>query len=173
MFVDECILNRSNQGIVRNESAAEMVFLRNILRILKLIPIMAGTDARSSNFCSNLSMTSRKNLKSLIWAVIISDLSQFNPSLFLNIPRSITKHPNAMAIVEFLKQTSVDENPWLVQLSLDFISGLKKDVWKSTCLEDILNDMCSYVFNQFVARKDDGSMFTKSQISYVHARRLY
>lgn len=170
VFIDEYIFNRSNRGVVIGESAAEMVFLRNILRILRVIPFMAGTDAKSSNFCSRQSDSSGFDPTSAIWAVILNDLAQFNPSILSNLPPNLTDHPKAKAIVDFLMQVSVNENPWLIQLSLDFIIGLNKSVWNTFSLEDILNDMCNYLYNSFLSRKSEHLTFTKSQIAYTKGR---
>lgn len=78
VFLDEYILNQETKGGDLIEWASvDMLLLRNILRIIKVVPLLAGTDAKSSNFVEGeYGTSSRAGEEENIWATNSSALVQ-------------------------------------------------------------------------------------------------
>lgn len=165
---DECIIDRVTSDPKREET--EFVFLRSTLRLLKLIPMFAGTDAESSNFCTQWFSNSREKDRIILWCKVINDLPRFAVNrlrrLCLQILDQTNQREAFAPILNFLQKSYVYENPYLIQLCLDH---LLEASLASTChnVLDLLNGMILDVFDTFYVQKKSPSAFTRGQLEYI------
>lgn len=176
-FADECILSKESGSSKFDEiDAAELILLRSILRLLTTVPILAGTDALTSNFLMTTHHGSRGSGFD-VWAACISDLNCFNPKVFLKcrqrISAKFTGHPRLTVledVMDFLEASIEYENPLLISHSIDFLYLLSGNEVDN--LANVLKKMVKYVFKSFTVAKNSGSEFTESQFGYLYAYSL-
>lgn len=137
--LDKSILER--YGYLTNQAAAEMSFLRNVCRILKIIPILCAKDARSIYLCDK----DFDCVRNPIWAVLLSDLPPFDSEVLKTLCSQVknANHPNVKPILDFLQSIPTYENPGLIQSIIDRLNHLHSETVNSLSTGELLNEVLS------------------------------
>lgn len=168
VFLDECSVKSKDLQAIETSSPGYYIFLRSIIRLMKVVPIFSGTDAAPSNFVTlKCSSHSRTFGKDQIWAVVIMDTSSYNKSRMerrcKELLKKFRRHKNIIAVTDFLKSIRCYENPYLIDLVFDFCNQSNLE----PSFEVYLQNLFGYVIDEFVNRKGCHDDFTVGQFFYL------
>lgn len=171
-FVDEAVLKSGDRvGSIRDDwKSSEIIFLRTILRLLNVLPCLAGTEATSSDFCGMRSHCSRVDGVTSIWCGCIRDLPGHSRGRFQAtssaVRRKFGRDANIETIINYLESSSQYENPLLIDFAFDFLL-IEVSQTHDLDLCELLELLLIYVFRSFVRAKQSPELFTDGQVSYI------
>lgn len=148
-------------------------FTRSLLRVVGIVPVITGTDARASNFCthSNHSRGSEE-----LWFIIFNDFPGFSLPKFDMLRLSIEerfKHSPAKAMVtrvlDFLNSIRLYDNPLFIQLAFDHLERIDAD--KEQTFVELLGGILCRISTFYITRKRFVHFFNVGQQAYTLCHR--
>lgn len=132
--------------------------------ILNVIPIMASTDAHSSICCAT-----RDDAETSFWCCVLNDLPSFNAKKLnehcSRLRSKFESQPGVLEIVNFLQHSCVNDNPWLIELGINFLNDLKVGTAPLNALK-VLDHFLDEISAEFILRKRSGLQHNTGQINY-------
>lgn len=161
-FFDEFSPSRNDRNM--------FMFYRNIIRAVNLIPFIMGTNAHVVNMLSFTSASGEGRL--LLWGYLITELPKV-PDSFLEEKINHLKARKTRYQKDFLekfKKVVKKERPLMVLKYLEALAQFLPDLTPSKeSRSAVLQEILSYVFNEFDSRKADLERFFEHQVCYFES----
>lgn len=167
MFLDECVI-----GKLVNGGESFYVFIRNMLRVLKIVAFFSGTNAAPSNLIT-MGVASSRLANTDIWAALLTDLPSYSNTQMEvrcgEVERLFPRNSLIPKIIDFVKSIRIYENPLILDKVFDFITDPSTHLSHERDLETYLRNMFGYIAVNFVTRKNAPDEFTLAQFYYVNS----
>lgn len=170
LFVDACEIVVPYGTYILVAAPAFFLFLRNILGMLQTVAIFSGRDESMGKYKLPLPSPKPENDKvDAIIAAVISDTPAYNLTRFEKRAKDILKrsagHPIISDIITFLRAVRLRENPFIIELVLNYIESHEPDSDSESFLQRILE----FAFEAFDKRNSFTDEFSMSQFLYMSA----
>lgn len=175
VFLDE-VIDFVNPVTKNNQPSLNLRFVRSLLRLAHLVPVIMGTDTIASNFVSTeFSCNSRRD--PITWCHLISKLPRVHSNFLFEEKCKIVKQMSTrnapkklLDMVNFLFDHLPQERPLFVKQIIKELSDIGHDRYLvEPC--DLLDWIFSQVFVNFVNAKAsrDEQMFIEGQFDFLNA----